>query len=252
MRKVDANRLDRIVGDPQAANPAGQSPVTPDHPTDLDSIRRMAGEIAHDLNNLLAVVLGYSQLAAGTSGLPPSLRASLFEIEKAAASGEQLIARLQQLGRSESVDSRMVPTPTTTPGKPGVTKKEVRKTRHILYLDDDAPVVALVCRGLQDLGHRVSGFVSAREALAAVNADAGDFDLVVTDFSMPLVSGLDVARQIAKLKSDLRVVLVSGAISDELLETCQRLEICEVLEKSVSIRELCSAIDARATALDRR
>ena len=65
---------------------------------------------------------------------------------------------------------------------------------HVLYLDDEEALVFLVTRTLERLGYSVSGYTRVEEALAAVRADSGQFDLLVTDLNMPGQSGLEVAR----------------------------------------------------------
>ena len=61
----------------------------------------------------------------------------------------------------------------------------------ILYLDDEEPLVFLMRRMLEHLGYRVAGFTRSDEALAAFNAAPAEFDLVMTDMSMPGMSGVD-------------------------------------------------------------
>ncbi|OHE77647.1 MAG: hypothetical protein A3G75_09125, partial [Verrucomicrobia bacterium RIFCSPLOWO2_12_FULL_64_8] len=88
--------------------------------------------------------------------------------------------------------------------------------QHVLYVDDDEAMVFLVTRMLDGLGYRVSGYERAEEALEAVRADAGDFDLAVTDFNMPGLSGLEVAQELARIRPGLPVVITSGYITEEL------------------------------------
>ena len=88
--------------------------------------------------------------------------------------------------------------------------------RHVLFVDDDESIVFLMTRLLERQGYRVSGFIDAREALAAARANPGQFDLAVTDFNMPGMSGLDVARELRAIRPDLPVALASGYITDEL------------------------------------
>ncbi|MBL0124373.1 MAG: PAS domain S-box protein [Betaproteobacteria bacterium] len=64
------------------------------------------------------------------------------------------------------------------------------RDRRILYLDDDESLVFLVTRLLERRGFRVSGYTDQREALAALRAEPSAFDLVVTDYNMPGMSGL--------------------------------------------------------------
>ena len=68
----------------------------------------------------------------------------------------------------------------------------------VLYLDDEGSLVFLVLRHLRRLGYRVTGYTKPVEALAALTACPGDFDLLVSDPSMPviLMSGFVRAEQL--------------------------------------------------------
>jgi CheY-like chemotaxis protein len=114
--------------------------------------------------------------------------------------------------------------------------------RHILYLDDEEPLVFLVTRMLERQGYRVSGFTRADEALAAVRADPGQFDLVVSDLNMPGASGLDVAREVKRLRPDLPVVLASGYITDELRAKAPEAGVRELIYKPNTVDELCAVV----------
>jgi PAS domain S-box-containing protein len=114
--------------------------------------------------------------------------------------------------------------------------------QHVLYLDDDDALVLLVTRMLQRLGYRVSGYVSATEALEAVRADPGQFDLVVTDYNMPGMSGLDVAAELARIRPDLPVAVTSGHISDELRRRLPESKVRHLIYKSNTVEEFCGAV----------
>jgi PAS domain S-box-containing protein len=113
---------------------------------------------------------------------------------------------------------------------------------HVLYLDDEEPLVLLVTRALERLGYRVSGFTEPQAALAALKADPTDFDVVVTDLNMPGGSGLHVAREIAQLRPDLPVILASGYITDELREEAPRAGVKQLIYKPNTVDELCAAV----------
>jgi nitrogen-specific signal transduction histidine kinase/CheY-like chemotaxis protein len=117
--------------------------------------------------------------------------------------------------------------------------------QHILYLDDDEVIALVVGRLLERKGYRVSRHTSAEAALAAVRAPPSVYDLLVTDFSMPELSGLEVARAVAALRSDLPVLIISGHIFDELPAQARRAGVREVIRKQHLLEELVPAI-ARA------
>ena len=114
-----------------------------------------------------------------------------------------------------------VPMPVELPGR----------GEHVLYVDDDATMVIVASRLLERAGYRVSAHADARAAVAAVRAQPGDFDIVVTDYNMPEFSGLDVAREMALIRPDLPVVICSGFITDELREQARLAGVRCVLEK---------------------
>jgi PAS domain S-box-containing protein len=120
--------------------------------------------------------------------------------------------------------------------------------KHILYLDDDEAIVFLMTRLLQRQGYRVSGFTDPREALAAVRAAPGEFDLAVTDFNMPGMSGLDVARALKEIRADLPVALASGYITEELRQKAPAAGVSELIYKPNTADDLCEAVARLVTA----
>jgi two-component system cell cycle sensor histidine kinase/response regulator CckA len=120
---------------------------------------------------------------------------------------------------------------------------------HILYLDDDETIVFLMKRLLERRGYRVSGYTDAREALAAARGDPHQFDLAVTDYNMPGISGLDVARALREIRADLPVALASGYITEELCAQAPEAGVRELIYKPDTVDELCAAIARLANAL---
>jgi CheY-like chemotaxis protein len=113
---------------------------------------------------------------------------------------------------------------------------------HVLYLDDDESLVFLVMRMLNRLGYRTSGYTDARLALNAVRADPRDFDIAVTDFNMPGLSGLDVALELSRIRPDLPVVITSGYITDALRSDALRAGVRRLIDKPSTVDELCQVI----------
>jgi signal transduction histidine kinase/ActR/RegA family two-component response regulator len=110
--------------------------------------------------------------------------------------------------------------------------------QHIVYIDDDE-VMALMVQGLLlRLGYRVTYFLEAQEAIDAISNNAEEVDLVVTDFNMPNLSGLDVVRILAGIRPGLPVVISSGYVSDDLLASAAELGVRGVMQKEHTIEEL--------------
>ena len=122
------------------------------------------------------------------------------------------------------------------------------KGRHILYVDDEEGIILLMQRLLERQGYRVSGYTDPREALAAARANAGQFDLVVTDYNMPYMSGLELAQALREIRADLPVVLTSGYLTEELRAKAPAAGIRELIYKPNTVDELCAAVARFANA----
>jgi CheY-like chemotaxis protein len=118
----------------------------------------------------------------------------------------------------------------------------------VLYVDDEEAIIFLMTRLLERQGFRVSGYTDPREALAAARADPGRFDLVVTDYNMPGMSGLAVAGALREIRADLPVVLASGYITEELRQKAPAAGVRELIYKPNTIDDLCEAVARFANA----
>lgn len=114
--------------------------------------------------------------------------------------------------------------------------------RHILYLDDDDTLVFLVRRLLERRGYQVSAFTDQQEAIDAVRAAPERFDLLMTDYNMPGMSGLDVARAVRAISPGLPVAVASGYISDELQSEADAVGVAEVVFKTDAVEAFCEVV----------
>lgn len=80
----------------------------------------------------------------------------------------------------------------------------------ILFVDDEEMIREMGQELLERLGYTVISTTSSREALSLVENDPSRFDLVITDQTMPGMTGLDLARNILLLRPDLPVILATG------------------------------------------
>ena len=116
--------------------------------------------------------------------------------------------------------------------------------RHVLYIDDDDVMVVMVERLLQRAGFRVTAESDPRAALARLRGQPQAFDAVVTDFNMPELSGVEVARQVAALRPDLPVVMSSGYLSEELRREASMAGVRGLLKKENTLEELASLLQS--------
>ena len=110
--------------------------------------------------------------------------------------------------------------------------------QQVLYIDDDDTLSQLANRLLTRLGLRVTCFQDARQALDALHAAPRGFDLVITDFNMPRLSGLDVAREVARLHPGLPVIITSGSLTDDLCTQAAQAGVRGLFNKERTLEEL--------------
>jgi PAS domain S-box-containing protein len=110
--------------------------------------------------------------------------------------------------------------------------------QRILFVDDEAGLVAWGARALESLGYSVTGKQDVVEALAAVTDHPEAFDLVVTDLTMPAMTGIDFAQCIWAIRRDLPVILTTGFSATLTVEAVRRLGLGALVLKPTSIKTL--------------
>jgi PAS domain S-box-containing protein len=114
----------------------------------------------------------------------------------------------------------------------------------VLLVDDEEPLVRLGEELLAGLGYEPVGFVSSAAALDALRAAPARFDAVLSDESMPGVTGRELAIEARRLRSGLPVVLMSGYVSPALLQQAREIGVADVLAKPLAGREIARALAA--------
>jgi two-component system cell cycle sensor histidine kinase/response regulator CckA len=118
-----------------------------------------------------------------------------------------------------------------------------RVSARILYLDDEEPLVFLMKRMLEHLWHRIAAFTRSEEALAAFEATPDEFDLVLTDMSMPGMSGIEFAQSVLALRPGTLVVIATGHIQDKDVEKARAAGVHEVIQKPNTLDEMTSTVN---------
>ena len=89
---------------------------------------------------------------------------------------------------------------------------------HILVVDDEPQIVSFQKQVLEGLGYRVKAETDSMAALAAFRSAPGTFDALVTDMTMPGMTGEGLARELRKIRPDIPIILCTGysaSISEE-------------------------------------
>jgi signal transduction histidine kinase/ActR/RegA family two-component response regulator len=115
-------------------------------------------------------------------------------------------------------------------------------SERVLLVDDEAALVELGRQTLERLGYQVEAFTDSREALATLEERPADFDLVITDQTMPGITGLELAAEARRIRPGLPVLLCTGfsRVVDEA--STRRAGVREVLMKPLVARDLAQAV----------
>ena len=108
----------------------------------------------------------------------------------------------------------------------------------LLYVDDEEPLVYLTTQVLGRLGYEVTGFTEAEAALQAFLAEPDRFDVIITDLSMPRLSGRDLAARILQVRPKLPVILATGYIRPQDTESARSLGIRDLILKPNTVEDL--------------
>lgn len=121
------------------------------------------------------------------------------------------------------------------------------RTGTILVVDDESDVREMIEVGLSLDGHRVLSVESGEKAIELMRHQ--HVDLVISDFKMPGMSGVETISELRRLAPNLPVIVVTGYLAPGTVQACQALGGVEVLRKPFPFRRLEQAV-ALALSLD--
>jgi len=143
--------------------------------------------------------------------------------------------------------------PTEASGMPTVPVP--RGTERVLFVDDEEPIARLGCMMLERLGYEAVLSLSSHEALSLFRANPAAFDLVITDHTMPTMTGATLTQELRRVRPDLPIILCSGFSHTMNADKAQALGLNAFLSKPFLHRDLGLAVrrvlDQRARHLPR-
>lgn len=108
---------------------------------------------------------------------------------------------------------------------------------HILVVDDEVSVSASILWALKPFGHTIKVVTDGEQALANLTADP-TIDLVITDHSMPRMSGLELVRRLSETGYDGKILVLSAHLSHHNRAAYDSLGVNAMLPKPFDVEAL--------------
>ncbi len=112
----------------------------------------------------------------------------------------------------------------------------------ILLVDDEKSIVQMGQQMLEYLGYRVEIRNSPIEALECVHSHPEQFDLVITDQTMPHMTGIELAQKLRQIESNIPIILCTGRSEHIKEQTTKEMGIRAVVIKPVFVREMAETV----------
>ncbi len=124
----------------------------------------------------------------------------------------------------------------------GACQPSPRGSERILFVDDEELLVHMAGDMLSQLGYTVTAVTSPEEALVRFQETDAQYDLVITDQTMPHITGTELAQRILSIKPETPIILLTGYSESVSSDTAKQLGIAEFIMKPVVEEQLAQAI----------
>ena len=125
---------------------------------------------------------------------------------------------------------------------PSSSRELPRGNESILFVDDEPAIVDIGKKALSRLGYNVKGFTSAREAFEALKAAPDDFDLLITDLTMPKMTGVQLATEVSAIKPGMPIIMCTGFSERLNIAASQEINVSRLVMKPLMPREIAQIV----------
>jgi len=143
------------------------------------------------------------------------------------------------LPRHQATDGSMNVRP--DPNEPSAVK-DLTGCGTVLLVEDEDPVRKFGARALRNKGYKVIEAESGEAALEVIHSTAEKIDLLITDVVMPHVDGPGLARKVREIRSDIKVIFISGYAEDAFRQRLDSDTDIDFLSKPFSLKQLATKV----------
>jgi CheY-like chemotaxis protein len=116
-----------------------------------------------------------------------------------------------------------------------VSQKENSKKPRLLVVDDEAVTLKMTQMALEKMGFTVTIFNHPMRALEFYRENHQEFDLILTDKSMPHMSGIELTKKIREIDSQIPILILTGFASNEEDKIFEEIGVTKALFKPLSM-----------------
>jgi len=115
-------------------------------------------------------------------------------------------------------------------------------TGRILFVDDQEMVLKAVSTMIKELGYEIASTTDPENLLKIFLDDPGRFDLVIADYDMPQMTGLELSQKILSISPGTPVILISGSASPDIQIRAREAGVKEVVNKPLMVADIAEKI----------
>jgi CheY-like chemotaxis protein len=114
----------------------------------------------------------------------------------------------------------------------------------ILVIDDDSDIALVISKSLKELGLQVSSFTEPLLAMAHFMDNPKKYNLILSDIRMPGLSGIEVAKEIRKVESQVKIILMTAfeIPKKDFEKQIKSVKVDELIYKPISVERLKIAV----------
>jgi DNA-binding response OmpR family regulator len=108
----------------------------------------------------------------------------------------------------------------------------------VMYVDNDAPLALLITKRLARIGYAAISETDPLVALEKIRKDPESLDALITDISMPHMTGFQLARAVISIRPELPIFMMSGFFNETDKGVAQGIGVQEIIPKRATVDEL--------------
>jgi CheY-like chemotaxis protein len=126
--------------------------------------------------------------------------------------------------------------------EPPSTRSHLKGNERILFVDDEEQMAELWKQALEKLGYAVTAETKSIEALETFRAQPDQFDLIVTDLTMPQKTGFELSKEIRRICPHIPIILCTGFGEKTTSEQLRKIGIQGLASKPISTAKMAEII----------